>query len=167
MTDVATLVDNFIRDASSIDAAQAERRLLPILSTLAASDGFELVEEVRPDTQATDFVAHHRLDRDEKLGIEYKHYEDSRRVDVMAVDQVLRAAAQRSLSRVALIARPGFTAEARAKAAEGSPIQLQLFDFEAVRAWATRVASELAPWAQQGRRRRRGVQPRTRADRRP
>jgi restriction system protein len=139
MTDVITLVDSFIREASSMDAAQAERRLLPILKILAASDGFDLVEEVRPDTGATDFVANHRLAGDERLGIEYKHYEDSRVVDARAVDQVLLAAQRRNLSRIVLIARPGFSADATAKAAEGHPAQVQLFDFQALRSWAAQV----------------------------
>ena len=137
---IAEDLERFIADSSELDAAHAEQRLLPILRELLAHDGFTLIEEVRPDSVATDYLATSSDDAEEiSLGIEYKHYGQSRPADVQAIDQVILSATRRELDRVVLLSRSGFTNAALRAAASHHPVELELLDYDGLRGWLARV----------------------------
>jgi restriction system protein len=136
MYDVAGAVRNFVADADRLGAAEAESRLLPILKHLLEHDGFELANSVRPESQATDFVANSQGGR---LGVEYKHYTGRRRADIQAVEQVLTLAQRANLSRVLLVSKSGFTDAAMRIAERDHPIELELTDLSGLSEWAQRI----------------------------
>jgi len=138
---IAEEVERFIRDSSNLNAKEAEERLLPILRDLLAKDGFDLVGKIRPESTATDYVAHKRPSSGKpyKLGVEYKHYGPEHPVDQRAIDQMLTAAQRSNLEGIILISRPGFTQLALEVAQAYHPFELQLLDFNGLRGWVSRV----------------------------
>ena len=134
-------IENFADASAQLNAKEAEERLLPILRDLLSLDGFELMDKIRPEPHATDYVALGYLPGPDvrRLGVEYKHYALSRPVDVAAVDQVLTAAREADLQRAILIGRSGFTDAAVEAARRDFPVDLELMTFDDLRGWVSRL----------------------------
>jgi restriction system protein len=140
----AAELDRFIADWDQLNAAEAEQRLLPILQQLLSIDGFGLIDSVRPESQATDYIAvGNREGRNVRVGVEYKHYAPTRPADTTAVDQVLALARRSQLEQVILISRSGFTAAALEAARRDYPIELQMLDVDGLRGWVVRLERAL------------------------
>lgn len=141
---VADRVAEFISEADEMNAAEAETRMLAVLRDLLSIDAIDIVEAVRPDNAATDFIGVDRNDGSRRIGVEYKHYTLDRVVNVSSIDQVLNIARRADLLRVIVISRSGFTTAAVETAHTAEPVDLQLVDLGGLLAWARRVERPLA-----------------------
>jgi Restriction endonuclease len=132
---IRAAIESFRTDSDRIDAAVAEKRLLPILRDLLAGDGFELIEQVRPEA-GVDYVANRPAGDGpgRRLGVEYKHYGSARRVDVATVERTLAVAGKSRLDRLIIVAKPGFSQDAIAFATRDHPLEIELLDLDALMA---------------------------------
>ena len=121
-------VQRFWKESAELNAAEAEERLLPLLKDLMEAQGFDMIPAVRPDTSATDYVGSAKAGgtQEGRIGVEYKHYKEERRVGVQAVEQVVLLAERANLDRVVLIGRPGFTQQAISLARQQFPVAVEL-----------------------------------------
>jgi hypothetical protein len=140
--DLVAELERFITDSDRLDAAETEKRLLPVLVGLMEAQGYRLVNQVRPDATFTDFVteADPHNPRQKRVGVGYKHYAPPRRVGVNSVEQMLGIFQRTSLEKILLIARPGFTREAIETARRNTPVDLELFDYDRLRSMAHGLA---------------------------
>ena len=134
-----------IRALEDWDAApsfqEAEDQLCGILTPLLEEDGYQVDRTPPTRDRGLDFTAvRGATDEAEEttLGIEYKHYRQ-RSVGVKTVHQVLGASLTRGFSRAMVITNSRFTRAAHELVHRSVPVELELLDIDALKAWWARI----------------------------
>ena len=129
----------FVDRSSTLDAKEAEEELLPILTDLLKVDGFELVQSVRPDPRALDYMAIREVDgANERIGIEYKHY-SNRKVSDSGLSQILSALRSEELERVIILSRSGYDTSFSKQLSNHDSAEVTAFDYSSFLEWTQRA----------------------------
>lgn len=123
-----------------VQPQEAERVMAEVLDPLLFAEGYEL--SAKRTDEGMNWIAQRPGDSVSgatDIGIEYKHYTRGIAIDAEAVHNVFRAARGRALDRALLIARHGFTENAREAAERRQPVALELFTLDEVGAWIDQV----------------------------
>lgn len=121
---------------------EAENILMNILQPLLAEDGYELYQMLRESDRGFDFIAKRPADRNydpQTLGIEFKYYRPQSSIGTSQVRQLIGAALLNEVDRAILLANTKFTKAARYEISRDLPLQIELVDLDALRAWVDRL----------------------------
>jgi len=120
-----------------IHPSKAELLLLPILNVLLENEGFDVYHTGGVGDKGIDF----RANKDNYIiGIQHKHYTNkSREVSVSVIREMLGTALLESLNKVIIISNTPFSKEARNVMSKQLPIELELIDIDALKAWGARL----------------------------
>lgn len=122
-----------------ISPLEAERRMLPILTTLLGIDGFSVSHTGGSRDQGVDFMA---VKEDQWVAIQQKHYSNpNRSVGVSELHRVLESMVILRIKKVLMVSNTKFSKEARDWAEQNLPIAVELIDVDSLKAWGARLGN--------------------------
>ena len=124
------------RGTSEVSALEAERRMMDVLEALLSEEGYTVAHAGGPGDGGVDFVGEHDAGR---MGIEFKYSRGEKKVSTAAIRSALGAAVVSNLDRFALLTNGRYSRPARELAQRSLPVQLELLDFDDLRAWIDRL----------------------------
>jgi len=132
-------IERFVEELPTMTAADAEGRLLPLLTPIMAAQGFEVVQQRGPDS-GFDYVgaAAPGSGQEGLLGVDYKHL--NRPVGISEIDRIIGLAGRTAVGRLVFVSRSGFTASAQQRALQ-NPVAVELLTPNDLLALARSVAS--------------------------
>jgi restriction system protein len=134
-------IAQFETDGGSLAPIDAERVLFGVVEPLLANDGYEAqftggprddgfdVRATRPASEKSD---------SHRIGIQFKHYRNSQ-VGPAQVRELIGAAVASNVNRAMLIVTTAFTEAARDLVRRELPLQIELIDVDALKAWIARI----------------------------
>lgn len=123
---------------SDLSLHEAEEHLYSILTPLLEEDGYQLEHTPLINDGGLDFIAKRAGTDNTTIGIEYKHYRQ-RPVGIDIVSAVLGSALKRGVSRAMVLTNTRFTRSAHDIVRRSVPIELELLDIDALKAWWARI----------------------------
>ena len=142
---VLAAIDRLDSEAVRLSPREAEDALMDVLQPLLTEDGYEVSQTPRLFDRGLDFLAKRSATQDyeaQTLGIEFKYYSSSSAVGVDQVRQLIGTALLNEIDRAILLVNTRFTNAARYLVQRELPLQLELVDLDALRAWAARLQVE-------------------------
>ncbi|WP_192860157.1 restriction endonuclease [Mycobacterium sp. MS1601] len=135
-------MERFVNELSTMNAPDAERRLLPLLNPIMAAQGFDVAQQLGPDG-GFDYVGTAAPDSAQqgRIGVEYKHLRQP--VGVRETDRIIGLAARSDVGRIVLISRSGFTRSAAERALQ-NPVAVELLAPDDLLALARSIATAAA-----------------------
>ncbi|MBD2567918.1 restriction endonuclease [Anabaena lutea] len=120
----------------------AEDVFINILKPLLIEDGYEVSETAKVSDGGLDFIATRPSTEtlaSQKLGIEFKYYRSGQAVGTQQVRALVGAAIFNQIDRAILLVNTQFTKAAREILRYELPLQIELIDLDALRAWISRL----------------------------
>ena len=136
-------LDRIGQGVGRMSAQEAERGLFDhVLSPLLEAEGYEVEYRHGPGDRGIDYLARKDLDGfGESLGIEFRHRSPNSMVNRRDVYATVGAGTDAGLDRMILLTNSRFSSAARDVRADRFPVALELFDWAALRSWASRAVS--------------------------
>ena len=135
-------IDYLVSESTKLSYLEAADIYTNILLLLLIEDGYEVSKKtVRSDTWP-DLVATRSSTKtltSQKLGIEFKYSQSGRSVGVHEVHQLVNTSLFNQFDRAILLANTQFTKDAIETSKHEFPLQLELVDLDALRAWISRL----------------------------
>jgi HJR/Mrr/RecB family endonuclease len=126
----------------TLSPLEAEDVCLNILKPLLIEDGYEVSETAKRHDRGLDFTVTRPSTEtlaSQKLGIEFKYYRSGQSVGTQQVRALVDAAIFNQIDRAILLVNTHFTKAARETLKYELPLQIELIDLDALRAWVSRL----------------------------
>lgn len=134
---------NFLAsEMTELSPFEAEDIFIKVLKPLLAEDGYIVSKAERVSDGGLDFIATRPPTEtlaSQKLGIEFKYYKFGRAVGTEQVRALLGAAILNQIDKAVLLINTRFTQAARETLKYELPLQVELIDLDALRAWISRI----------------------------
>jgi len=135
-------IDYLTSESTELSPLEAEDVYTNVLLPLLVEDGYEVSETARLAYGGLDLVVTRSSTEtltSQKLGIEFKYYQSGHAVGADNVRQLVGAALFNQVDRAILLVNTRFTKAALETAKHDFPLQLELIDLDALRAWISRL----------------------------
>jgi restriction system protein len=133
-------IDRYNSDQSALSPMEAENVMIGILSPLLAEEDYSVTSLPVAHEAGFDLIANSLPSskyQSNSIGIEIKHRH--RPVEVLEIRTLLGAAILEGLNRAVLVSNKGFTSRAKEIVHRDLPVQIELIDIDALKAWVNRI----------------------------
>lgn len=135
-------IDHLASESTKLSPLEAEDIYTNVLLPLLIEDGYEVSKTARLADGGLDFVATRPSTEtltSQKLGIEFKYYQSGHAIGSDKVRELVGAALFNQVDRAILLINTRFTKAALETSKHEFPLQLELIDLDALRAWVSRL----------------------------
>ncbi|MBW4422446.1 MAG: restriction endonuclease [Myxacorys californica WJT36-NPBG1] len=135
-------IDYLASESTKMSPREAEDIYTNVLLPLLIEDGYEVSKTARLADEGLDFVATRSSTEtftSQKLGIEFKYYKSGHAVGADKIRELVGAALFNQVDRAILLINTQFTKAALETSKHEFPLQLELINLNALRAWISRL----------------------------